>query len=105
MAEGCRVCICARGSEGLAEGAVDVEASARRPGMVAAVQADVSTSAGVELVVSRTLETFGGLDILVNNVGRATGEISSKRRTPSGRRPLTRRSFPRSARRGLPSRT
>lgn len=73
VAEGCRVCICARGSEGLAEGAVEVEASAKRPGMVAAVQADVSTAAGVELVVSHTLETFGGLDILVNNVGRATG--------------------------------
>ena len=73
VAEGCRVCICARGSEGLAEGALEVESAARRPGMVHAVQADVSTLAGVELVMSQTLETFGGLDILVNNVGRATG--------------------------------
>ncbi len=73
VAEGCRVCICARGSEGLAEGAREVEASATRPGRVAAVQADVSTPAGVERVVAHTLETFGGLDILVNNVGRASG--------------------------------
>jgi 3-oxoacyl-[acyl-carrier protein] reductase len=73
VAEGCRVCICARGAEKLAEAAVEVEAAAKRPGMVAAVQADVSTAAGVELVIARTLETFGGLDILVNNVGRAGG--------------------------------
>lgn len=73
VSEGCRVCICARGAERLAEAAVEVEASARRPNMVAAVQADVSTHAGVELVLARTVETFGGLDILVNNVGRAGG--------------------------------
>jgi 3-oxoacyl-[acyl-carrier protein] reductase len=73
VAEGCRVCICARGAERLAEAALEVEASARRPNMVAAVQADLSTSAGVELVIARSVETFGGLDILVNNVGRAAG--------------------------------
>jgi 3-oxoacyl-[acyl-carrier protein] reductase len=73
VAEGCRVCICARGAERLAEAAIAVEAAAKRPNMVAAVQADVSTTAGVELVVARTVETFGGLDILVNNVGRAAG--------------------------------
>ncbi len=73
VAEGCRVCICARGSETLAEAAVEVEAAARRPNMVMAVQADVSTADGVALVVGRTVESFGGLDILVNNVGRAAG--------------------------------
>src|SRR5215213_11843103 len=73
VAEGCRVCLCARGEERLAEAALEVEAAARRPGMVLAVQADVSTAAGVELVVARTVEKFGGLDILVNNVGRAGG--------------------------------
>ena len=77
VTEGCRVCICARGEERLAEAAIEVEASARRPHMVAAVQADVSTEAGVELVVSRTIETFGGVDVLVNNVGRATGRFTS----------------------------
>ena len=73
VAEGCRVCVCARGAERLAEAAIEVEAAARRPNMVLAVQADVSTAAGVELVIERTIETFGGLDILVNNVGRAAG--------------------------------
>jgi len=73
VAEGCRVCLCARGEERLAEAAVEVEASARKPGMVLAVQADVSTAAGVEQVIARTVERFGGLDILVNNVGKAGG--------------------------------
>jgi 3-oxoacyl-[acyl-carrier protein] reductase len=73
VAEGCRVCLCARGEERLAEAAVEVEAAAKRPKMICAVQADVSTEAGIDLVITRTLETFGGLDILVNNVGRAGG--------------------------------
>jgi 3-oxoacyl-[acyl-carrier protein] reductase len=73
VAEGCRVCICARGEESLAQAAIEVDAMARRPNMVLAVQADVSTSAGLELVFARTIETFGRLDVLVNNVGRAAG--------------------------------
>ena len=32
-----------------------------------------STLAGVERVIDRTVETFGGVDILVNNVGKAGG--------------------------------
>jgi 3-oxoacyl-[acyl-carrier protein] reductase len=73
VAEGCRVCICARGEERLAEAAIEVEAAARRPNMVATVQADVSTTAGIERVIECTLDVFGGLDVLVNNVGRAGG--------------------------------
>ncbi len=73
VAEGCRVCLCARGEERLAEAALEVEAVAKKPGLVAAVQADVSTDAGVQLLIERTIETFGGLDILVNNVGKAAG--------------------------------
>jgi len=37
------------------------------------VQADVSTAPGIEMVINRAVETFGGLDVLVNNVGRAAG--------------------------------
>ena len=73
VAEGCRVCICARGPEQLAAAALEVEASAKKPNMVIAVQADVSTADGIALVIDRTVEAFGGLDILVNNVGRAAG--------------------------------
>jgi 3-oxoacyl-[acyl-carrier protein] reductase len=73
VAEGCRVCLCARGGEQLAEAALEVEAAAKRPGMIATVQADVSTLPGIEMVINRAVEMFGGLDILVNNVGRATG--------------------------------
>ncbi len=73
IAEGCRVCICARGPEQLAAAAIEVEAVARRPNLIMSVQADVSTSDGIAAVIDRTVERFGGLDILVNNVGRAGG--------------------------------
>lgn len=72
-AEGARVCLSARGEERLAEAAREVEAVAGRGARVLAVQADVSTAEGVDRVIQRTVETFGGLDILVNNVGRAGG--------------------------------
>ena len=73
VAEGCRVMLCARGEERLAEAAVEVEAAAKRPHLVATVQADVSTIDGVERVIEKAVEEFGGLDVLVNNVGRAGG--------------------------------
>jgi 3-oxoacyl-[acyl-carrier protein] reductase len=73
VAEGCRVCICARGEERLLEAALEVEAVARRPNMVIAIQADVSTTDGVERVIEKTVEAFGGIDVLVNNVGKAGG--------------------------------
>jgi 3-oxoacyl-[acyl-carrier protein] reductase len=73
VSAGCRVCLCARGEERLAEAALEVEAAARRPGMIATVQADVSTIDGVERVIERAVDAFGGLDVLVNNVGRAGG--------------------------------
>jgi 3-oxoacyl-[acyl-carrier protein] reductase len=72
-AEGARVCICARGEERLAEAAGEVEAVAGKRENVLAVRADVSNADGVAHVIQKTVETFGGLDILVNNVGRAAG--------------------------------
>jgi 3-oxoacyl-[acyl-carrier protein] reductase len=73
--EGCRVTICARGEGALSQAAADLQALAGVNGRarILAVAADLSTAAGVEAVVARTVETFGGLDILVNNVGVAKG--------------------------------
>ena len=73
--EGCRVTICARGEAKLSEAAAELKAlaGANGPARVLAVAADLATVAGVETVVARTVETFGGLDILVNNVGVARG--------------------------------
>jgi 3-oxoacyl-[acyl-carrier protein] reductase len=72
-AEGCRVCLCARGAEAL-EQAADALRSAPGSGTaVIAIPADLSTSAGAEKVVQATLEAFGAIDVLVNNVGIAKG--------------------------------
>ena len=73
--EGCRVTICARGEAALAEAAAQLTAlsGSQDKDRVLAVAADLTTAAGVEAVVSRTVEAFGGLDILVNNVGVAKG--------------------------------
>jgi 3-oxoacyl-[acyl-carrier protein] reductase len=71
--EGCRVTICARGTDRLQEAAREVGAAAGGPGRVLPVTADVSTPGGAEAVVRQTVEAFGGLDILVNNVGAARG--------------------------------
>ena len=71
--EGCHVTICARGQERLASAAAELRAIDRGADRVLAVQADVSTAEGVEKVVAATVERFGGLDILVNNVGFARG--------------------------------
>jgi 3-oxoacyl-[acyl-carrier protein] reductase len=73
LQEGCHVTICARGEAGLADA---VEKLRTLPGgaeRILAVQADLSTEKGVADVILRTVDTFGGLDILVNNVGLAKG--------------------------------
>jgi 3-oxoacyl-[acyl-carrier protein] reductase len=72
-AEGCRVCLCARTASRLAEAARDVSQAAGAGERVLAVAADVSTEAGVHEVIERTASTFGGIDVLVNNVGLAQG--------------------------------
>ena len=71
--EGCRVTICARGETSLNEAAAELRSVAQRPTDVLPVVADVSTAVGVETVIARTVDLFGGLDILVNNVGLAKG--------------------------------
>jgi 3-oxoacyl-[acyl-carrier protein] reductase len=71
--EGCRVAICARGEAQLAGAAADLRRLARDADRVLPIVADVSTNAGVEKVIGETVATFGGLDILINNVGLARG--------------------------------
>jgi len=73
VAEGCRVAICARGEARLAEAAAELRAIAGGADRVLAVAADLSSERGVAEVVARTVEAFGGLDILINNVGMARG--------------------------------
>jgi 3-oxoacyl-[acyl-carrier protein] reductase len=72
VGEGCNVTICARGEAGLSEAAVDLRRLGG-DGRVMAVQADLATDKGVADVVLRTVEAFGGLDILVNNIGLGRG--------------------------------
>ena len=73
VAEGCRVAICARGAAALAQAAADLRRTAREPGDVLEIAADLATLDGIRQVVERTTAAFGGLDILVNNVGLARG--------------------------------
>jgi 3-oxoacyl-[acyl-carrier protein] reductase len=71
-AEGCRVCLCARTPSALEVAAREVAAIAGGDGVMSVV-ADVSTPAGIQEVIDRTVAEFGGLDVLVNNVGLAQG--------------------------------
>ncbi len=73
VAEGARVCICARGAARLAEAVAELRAAAAAAGAVVGVEADLSAEAGVARVIDGAVRAFGGLDILVNNVGKAGG--------------------------------
>lgn len=79
-AEGARVCLCARGGERLADAvaelrgiAAESRGGAAADGAVIGIEADLSTEAGAAAVVDGAVQAFGGLDILVNNVGKAGG--------------------------------
>lgn len=64
--EGADVVFCARGRDALDEA---VAAAASGPGRARGVTADVSTPEGAAAVVAEAVDGFGGLDIVVNNVG------------------------------------
>ena len=72
-AEGCRVTLCARTDAALRAAARDVAAIAGGGERVLAITADVSREDDVTMVIDRTVDAFGGLDVLVNNVGLARG--------------------------------
>jgi len=65
-AEGVRLTLNARGAEPLQAFAAELTS---RGGDILAVAADVTTSAGCQQVFDTTLERFGQVDILINNVG------------------------------------
>jgi 3-oxoacyl-[acyl-carrier protein] reductase len=73
LAEGCNLTICARGEDGLAAATAELRRLPEGKARVLALQADLATEKGVADVIMRTVETFGGIDILVNNVGLAKG--------------------------------
>ena len=72
-AEGALVCLCARTAPRLEQARRDVAQRAGSDDRVIAVTADVSTADGIARVVNGAVSAFGGLDILVNNVGLARG--------------------------------
>src|SRR4051812_1461861 len=71
--EGCRVTICARGAARLGEAATELSRVAGSTARIHAVSADLATADGVATVISQTADTFGGVDVLINNVGFAGG--------------------------------
>jgi 3-oxoacyl-[acyl-carrier protein] reductase len=72
VAEGSRVCLCARGEAALDQAARELRAIGGQNSVIA-VSADVSSPDGTAQIVNRALEAFGEIDILVNNVGMAKG--------------------------------
>jgi len=73
LGEGCHVTICARDAERLRQAATDLRQASRSGADVLPVQADVSTVQGVTNLIDATVERFGGIDVLVNNVGLGRG--------------------------------
>jgi len=71
--EGCLVTLCGRTADTLDAAARDVAAHAGGADRVRAVRGDVSDVRGVEAIVAAAVETFGGIDVLVNNVGLGRG--------------------------------
>jgi 3-oxoacyl-[acyl-carrier protein] reductase len=65
-AEGCRVAIAARGEEALNAVAEEIR---RDGGAAVAVPGDLTLPGSAERLIARAAETFGGVDVLVNNLG------------------------------------
>jgi NAD(P)-dependent dehydrogenase (short-subunit alcohol dehydrogenase family) len=64
-AEGARVVICARGLDALQKTASELQRETNTP--MLSVQADMTRGEDVKKLVARTVDAFGGVDILVNN--------------------------------------
>ena len=68
--EGCRVAICARGTEGLDEAVAEMKGLGYD---VVGIQADVATADGAEKFYRESVEAYGQVDIIINNVGGTRG--------------------------------
>src|SRR5262245_31329120 len=73
LAEGCHLAVCARGAERLEQAATELRSAAAQAAQVLPITADVSKPDDVVRVVETAATRFGGVDILVNNVGLARG--------------------------------
>ncbi len=73
IAEGAHVLICARGEDALKKAAESVRKAAASGARAAYAVADLSTEAGCKTVVDAAAREFGGIDVLVNNIGLARG--------------------------------
>ena len=75
VGEGARVCLCARGTDRLAEAVSELRADlgSDADDAVVGIQADLDTASGVETLIKGAVGAYGGVDILVNNVGKAGG--------------------------------
>ncbi|MBX6377688.1 MAG: glucose 1-dehydrogenase [Clostridia bacterium] len=69
-AEGCRLCVCARGREALQAAAEGLRAQGAE---VLAVPADVTRPADRQELTRAATDAFGGVDILVHNAGGSRG--------------------------------
>ena len=67
--EGARVVLCARGADDLDAAVRDARARGGADAAAVGVVADVTTPAGVAAAVDAGVRAYGGLDIVVNNVG------------------------------------
>jgi 3-oxoacyl-[acyl-carrier protein] reductase len=72
-AEGCRVTLCGRTESTLQGAAREVASIAGGDDRVLAVRADLTQADGVQRVLDDTVQRFGGLDVLVNNIGLGRG--------------------------------
>ena len=73
LEEGCHVVICARGGLQLTTAADELRQLAAPGARVHPVQVDVTTEEGLQELFDEALSAFGGVDVLVNNVGAAGG--------------------------------